>query len=172
MVNSHAVLTLSCHQLALKQKQSCRPILRILTHVTRHDSLSKTILQGTLEGGWCRGWQRKCWMENIKEWTSLPMLELLTMACRKHWKTVCVELPIMSPPMTQLVKGLTWTVSWWVIVDTKSSKNPELSKVLSFSARRNSELTNLCLSYFMDLYPSNFWSCRSFNFIFPSPLQT
>ena len=36
-------------------------------HVTRHDSLSKTILQGTLEGGRCIGLQRKCWMNNIKE---------------------------------------------------------------------------------------------------------
>ena len=36
-------------------------------HVTRHDSLSKTILQGTLEGGQCYGWQRKCWADNIKE---------------------------------------------------------------------------------------------------------
>ena len=41
-------------------------------HVTLHNSLSKTILQGTLEGGQCRGWQRKCWMDNIKERTSLP----------------------------------------------------------------------------------------------------
>ena len=36
-------------------------------HVTRPDSLSKTILQGTLEGGRRRGRQRKCWMDNIKE---------------------------------------------------------------------------------------------------------
>ena len=43
-------------------------------HVTRHESFSKTILQGTLEGGR----QRKCWMDNIKEWTSLPTPELLT----------------------------------------------------------------------------------------------
>ena len=35
-------------------------------HVTRHDSLSKTILQGTLEGGRRSGRQRKCWMDNIK----------------------------------------------------------------------------------------------------------
>ena len=47
-------------------------------HVTRHDSLSKTILRGTLEGGRRRGRQRKCWMDNIKEWTSLHMPELLT----------------------------------------------------------------------------------------------
>ena len=42
-------------------------------HVTRHNSLSKTILQGTLEGGWPRGWQRICCMDNIKEWTFLPL---------------------------------------------------------------------------------------------------
>ena len=36
-------------------------------HVTRHDSLSKTILQDTLEDGRRRGRQRKCWMDNIKE---------------------------------------------------------------------------------------------------------
>ena len=45
-------------------------------HVTRHDSLSETIFQGTLEGGRRRGRQRKCWMDNSKEWTSLPMPEL------------------------------------------------------------------------------------------------
>ena len=41
-------------------------------HVTRHDSLSKTVLQGTLEGGQHHGQQRKCWTDDIKVWTSLP----------------------------------------------------------------------------------------------------
>ena len=41
-----------------------------LGHVKRHDSLSNTILQGTLEDGRRRGRQRKCWMDNIEEWTS------------------------------------------------------------------------------------------------------
>ena len=51
--------------------------------VTRHDSLSKTLPQGTLEDGRRRGQKRKCWMDGIKEWTSLPILELLTRAsCR------------------------------------------------------------------------------------------
>ena len=36
-------------------------------YVTRHDSLSKTILQGTLEFGRRCGRQRKSWMDNIKE---------------------------------------------------------------------------------------------------------
>ena len=40
-------------------------------HVTRYDSLSKTIFQGTLEGGRRRGRQRKFGMHNVTEWTSL-----------------------------------------------------------------------------------------------------
>ena len=44
-------------------------------HVICRNSLSKTIFQGTLEGGQHYGWHRKCWLDNIKEWTSLPMLE-------------------------------------------------------------------------------------------------
>ena len=44
-------------------------------HVARCNNLSKTILQGTLEGGQRCGQQRKCWMDNFKEWTFLPMPE-------------------------------------------------------------------------------------------------
>ena len=67
-------------------------------HITRHGSLSKTILQGTLEGGRCRGRQRKCWMDNIKEWTSLPIPELLRRASgRKDWKRISAESSLMSP---------------------------------------------------------------------------
>ena len=36
-------------------------------HITRHDSLAKTILQGTVEGGRKRGKPRKSWLSNIKE---------------------------------------------------------------------------------------------------------
>ena len=53
----------------------CHRDLVFWGRVTRHDSLSKTILQGTLEGGRRRGRQRKCWMDNIKDWISLPMPE-------------------------------------------------------------------------------------------------
>ena len=56
-------------------------------HVTRHDNLSKIILQGILEDGQGRDQQRKCWMDNIKEQTCLPMSELLSMASfRKRLK--------------------------------------------------------------------------------------
>ena len=67
-------------------------------NVTRHDSLSKTILQGTSEDGRRRGGQKKCWMDNTKEWTSLPMPELFTRAsCRKGWKRISAEPSLMSP---------------------------------------------------------------------------
>ena len=37
-------------------------------------------------------------MDNIKEWTSLPMPELLTRAfCGKDWKKISVESSVMSP---------------------------------------------------------------------------
>ena len=66
-------------------------------HVTRNDILSKTIPQGTFEGGQCSCQQRKCWMDNIKEWMSLPMPELLTMTCRKDWRKISAESSVMSP---------------------------------------------------------------------------
>ena len=40
-----------------------------VVHVTRHYSLSKTILQGTTEDGRRRCTQRKCRMDNTKECT-------------------------------------------------------------------------------------------------------
>ena len=65
-------------------------------HVTRH-ILSKTILAVTLEGWRCRGWQGKFLMDNIKEWTSLLMPELLTrVSCKKDWKRISGESSLLS----------------------------------------------------------------------------
>ena len=44
-------------------------------HVTHHDSLSKTILQGTFEDGRRRGWRRKGLMNNIKDRVDIPAHE-------------------------------------------------------------------------------------------------
>ena len=68
-------------------------------HVTRHDSLSKTILRGTLEGEPRRGRRRKCWMDNIREWTSLIMPELLTIAtCNTRLEEdLCWIIPHIPP---------------------------------------------------------------------------
>ena len=49
------------------------------------------------EDGRRRGRQRKCWMDNIKKWTSLPMPELLmTASCRKDWDRISAESSVMS----------------------------------------------------------------------------
>ena len=64
-------------------------------HDTHHNSLSKTILQGTLEGGLCRGGQRKCWTDNVKEWTqnigkfSTRSVEWLNVKM-SLWGVVCI----------------------------------------------------------------------------------
>ena len=78
-------------------------------HVTSHDSLFQTIRQGTLEGGWCHGWQRKYWVDNIKEWTSLPMPELLTMASSRKQKRITAESSVVSPePPSQSMDWTEW----------------------------------------------------------------
>ena len=74
-------------------------------YVARHDSLPKLILQGILESGRRRGRQRKCWMDNIKKWTSTPMLELLTRTSyRKVWKRISAEPHLL--PTSQSIEGL------------------------------------------------------------------
>ena len=66
-------------------------------HVTCRNSLPKTIVQGTLERGQHLGQQRKYWMDNFKEWTSLPRPELLTRApCTKDWSWISAESSVMS----------------------------------------------------------------------------
>ena len=81
--------------------------------VTCHDSLSKSIPRGTLECRWCCGWQKKCWINSIKEWTSLPMPELPTRAsCRKDWKRISAESSLLShrrPNQSTERTELNWT---------------------------------------------------------------
>ena len=88
-------------------------------NVTRHDSPSKTILQGTLEGGRRRDRQRKCWMDNVKEWTSRPMSELLTVAsCRKTPEENLCWIVCHVMRTTQSVKD--WTdLNWNMYVLSK-----------------------------------------------------
>ena len=67
-------------------------------HVTRHTSLSKTILQGTVEGKRRRGRQRKSWMDNIKEWTGCSFQTLLrTAEDREHWRFLTAQASAMTP---------------------------------------------------------------------------
>ena len=68
------------------------------SHVTRHDTLPKTILQGTLEGGNKRGRQQKAWFDNIKEWTRMdsPIL-LKTAENRVRWRQLARTSSLSSP---------------------------------------------------------------------------
>ena len=89
----------------------------VFGRVTRYDRLSKTILQGTLGGGRRRGRQKKCWMDNTKGWTSLPMPELLKRVSRiKDQNRISAESSFISPtppPTTQSVAGINWTGSYF-----------------------------------------------------------
>ncbi|GFR77564.1 endonuclease-reverse transcriptase [Elysia marginata] len=67
-------------------------------HVTRHDSLSKTILQGTVEGKRRRGRQKKAWCDSIKEWTGMAMYELVRSASdRDAWRQKTYSSNLRSP---------------------------------------------------------------------------
>ena len=76
-------------------------------HVTRHDSLSKPILQGTLDNGRRRVISRGNTGWTVKGWTSLPIAELFTLASgRKDWKSVSTEMSLIFLPTIYLVEGL------------------------------------------------------------------
>ena len=67
-------------------------------HVTRHSSLCKTVLQGTVEGGRKRGRPRKSWSDNIRTWTQLSTPELLdTVTDRPRWREVSSSSALRSP---------------------------------------------------------------------------
>ena len=60
---------------------------------------------------WSAGQHRKRLVFNIKEWTSLSMPELLTMACRKDWKRMTAESSVISSWWPcRLFMGLNWMI--------------------------------------------------------------
>ena len=68
-------------------------------HVTRHNTMAKTILQGTLEGGRRRGRPRKSWSDNVKEWTDMDTPTLIRAAeARQNWRRLSTEASL-SPPL-------------------------------------------------------------------------
>ncbi|XP_038052343.1 uncharacterized protein LOC119725050 [Patiria miniata] len=76
--------------------------LKWFGHVTRHNSLCQTIMQGTVEGGRRRGRQRKSWVDNVKEWTNMNMSELLVQAAdRTAWRRTLASSAPGSPQRRQ-----------------------------------------------------------------------
>ena len=103
-------------------------------YVTRLDTLSKTTLQGALEGGRRRDPQRKCRLDTIKEWPSLPMPELFTRASyRRDWKKdLCWIVPHV-PLTIQSVKGLNWTELNWSNQKSSSVKFKRCIRKMKYS---------------------------------------
>ena len=59
------------------------PILYQLSYIPTPEALSRHILQGILKGGRRRGRQRQCGMDNVKEWASLSVTEIITVASHR-----------------------------------------------------------------------------------------
>ena len=61
---------------------------------------ANTITQGTVPGGRRRGRPKKCWHDNIKEWTELPLAKTLRLAEDKDgWRKIIKTsvVPLQSP---------------------------------------------------------------------------
>ena len=83
-----------------------RQKLALFRHVTCQNSLSKTILQGTL-GGQVLPWSTEDMLDGQCQKVDMPMQELLTRAsCRKDWNRVSAKSSLVPPLVTQSIKGL------------------------------------------------------------------
>ena len=77
--------------------------MKIFGHITRHDSMSKTILQGYIvytyvEGNRKRRRPTKNWLNDIFEYSNLPLQQLLVIAKDRYkWKKLIKTL-LCSPP--------------------------------------------------------------------------
>lgn len=72
--------------------------LRWYGHVTRGSGLSKTILQGSVQGKRKRGRQHKRWMDNIAEWTGYNFATTQSMAHdRQSWKQLVWKSLVQRP---------------------------------------------------------------------------
>ena len=65
-----------------------------LGHITRHDSMSKRILQGYVESNRKRGRPKKNWLNDIFEYSNLSLQQLLVIAKDRYkWKKLIKTLP-------------------------------------------------------------------------------
>ena len=74
--------------------------LRWYGHVAQATGLANTIMQGTVPGGRRRGRPKKCWHDNIKEWTELSLAKTLRLAEDKDgWrKIIKTSVVPLQPP--------------------------------------------------------------------------
>ena len=68
-------------------------------HISRHNSLANTIIQGKVEGARSRGRPKKDWMSNITLWTYKSLDELLEKTRdRDRCRKVVIVASNMIPP--------------------------------------------------------------------------
>ena len=66
--------------------------LRWFGHVTRSNSMSKTILQGSIEGKRRRGRPKMQWQDDIVKWTGLDINKAMRAAeNRERWKKIVTK---------------------------------------------------------------------------------
>ena len=93
--------------------------------------------QGILEGGRRHGLERKCWMDNIKQWTSLPVPELLAMAsCRMINGREYLQNRLSCPPDEPIGQGteLRWTAPRYLAGPEQSTKGVNRARQTSHVA--------------------------------------
>ena len=84
----------------------------VVCHVVRRKSSAikfdivstKTVQQGTVQGGRRRGRQRKQWEDNIKEWTGLEWNIMLQKAeKREEWRKLVVKFTVVPQRLARLL---------------------------------------------------------------------
>ena len=70
-------------------------------HTSRHNSITKTILQGVVEGSRKRGRPKRKYIDDVKEWTKMEIDNiLLEVDNRDNWRRRCfVASKVLIPPM-------------------------------------------------------------------------
>ena len=75
-----------------------RRILRWYGHITRGNGISKTILQGSVQGARRRGAQHKRWTDNVQKWTGCSFATTQSMAHdRQSWRKMVWSSALQRP---------------------------------------------------------------------------
>ena len=72
-------------------------------HTIRHDNLSKTILQGMVEGNRKCARPKRKWIDDIKEWSKLNQSDLMVKPHdRNEWLRNCITaISLISPKIRE-----------------------------------------------------------------------